>query len=195
MLGIAGMRLRTASLVLLLGMIAAAQLVGAVPTAAQQFAVPQNARTLIFDATNAYRAEHGLPALRLSPGASKVAQDYAKFLASTDKVGHRADGRSARDRLMAGGMEVCKVWENWHKSWDDDGKRMPVEEAMGKAMFFWKNSPGHERTLRARAYEIGIGVVGWKHGNRWMYTEVQLFFDRSCLKKRPKERAFPALIP
>jgi uncharacterized protein YkwD len=184
-----------ALLVLLLGLAVAAQFAAGMQANAQQFTVPQNARTLIFDATNAYRAEHGLPALRLSPNASKVAQGYAKYLAETDKVGHRADGRSARDRLMAGGMEVCQVWENWHKSWADDGSRMPVDEAMTKAMFFWKNSPGHERTLRARAKEIGIGVVGWKHGNRWMYTEVQLFFDRSCLKNRKKERAFPAIVP
>jgi hypothetical protein len=92
-------------------------------------------------------------------------------------------------------MEVCNVWENWHKSWADDGSRMPVEEAMARAMTFWKNSPGHERALRAPAREIGIGVFGWKHGKRWIYTEVQVFVDRSCLKRRPKERAFPAIVP
>ncbi len=183
------------SLLLLLGMAVAAPFACTGQASAQQFTVPQNASALILKATNAYRAENGLPALRLSPNASKVAQDYAKYLAETDKVGHRADGRSARDRLAAGGMEVCKVWENWHRSWDDGGKRVPVEEAMEKAMFFWRNSPGHERTLRARAQEIGIGVIGWKHGNRWTYTEVQLFFDRDCLKTKKKERAFPAIVP
>ena len=194
MLGGAGRRPGAASLFLLVVAIAA-QVGGTAPANAQQFSVPSNARTLILDATNAYRAENGLPPLRLSPGASKAAQDYAKYLASTDKVGHRADGRSARDRLKAVGMEVCHVWENRHKSWDDDGSRVPVEEAMAKAMTFWKNSPGHERTLRAPGREIGIGVIGWKHGKRWIYTEVQVFMDRSCLKRRPKERAFPPIVP
>lgn len=176
-----------ASLLVSLG-IGAAQLEGAAPLSAQQFAVPANARTIILDATNAYRAEHDLPAVRLSPNASKVARDYAGYLARTDKTGHRADGRSARDRLKAHGMDVCHVWENWHKSWTSQ-ERATVEEAMEKAMNFWKRSPGHARSMRSRSYEIGIGVIGWKHKRRWVYTEVQIFMDRSCLKKRPKEKS------
>ena len=193
MLGGAGKRPGAASLLLLLCVAIAALAGGGTPASAQQFAVPSNARTLILDATNAYRAENGLPPLRLSPSASKVAQAYARYLASTNKVGHRADGRSPRERLMAGGIEACTVWENWHKSWEEE--RAPVEDAMARAMTFWKNSPGHERTLRSGAREIGIGVIGWKHGKRWIYTEVQVFMDRSCLKRRPKERAFPAIVP
>ena len=162
------------------------------PSSAQQFVVPSQARSIIFNETNAYRAEHGLPPLRLSPNASIVAAKYAKYLGSTGKQGHRADGRSPRDRLKAHGMDVCHVWENWHK-WTTFGSRASVEDAMAQAMAFWKQSPGHARSMRAPAREIGIGVIGWKRGNRWVYTQVQLFLDRTCLKGRlrPKENPFP----
>ena len=167
----------------------AAQLLNAAASGAQEFRIPSKARTIILDETNAYRAEYGLPPVRLSPSASKVARDYAKYLAETDKVGHRADGRSARDRLRAQGIEVCHVWENWHKSWLDEGGRQTIEEATEKAMNFWKRSPGHARSMRSNSRELGIGVVGWKHQRRWVYTEVQIFMDRTCLKQRPKEKS------
>lgn len=171
----------------------AGQLGGATSLNAQEFAVPEKATTILLDATNAYRAEYGVGPLRLSPAASKVARDYAQYLGETDKMGHRADGRSARDRLRAQGIEVCHVWENWHKSWTPPRKQT-VEEAMAKAMDFWKNSPGHARSMRSNSYEIGIGIVGWVHERRWVYTEVQIFMDRSCLKNRPKENPFPERV-
>lgn len=182
-----------ASLLLSLSLGAAAQIDSPAPLRAQQVIVPPHARTIIFEATNAYRAEHDLPRLHLSPTTSKVARDYAKYLAENDKVGHRADGGSARDRLRAQGIEVCHVWENWHKSWTSE-ERVTVEEAMAKAMNFWKRSPGHARSMRSNAREIGIGVIGWKHGARWIYTEVQIFIDRSCLKGRPKGSPFPKRV-
>ncbi|NIP87796.1 MAG: hypothetical protein GWO21_01805, partial [Gammaproteobacteria bacterium] len=101
--------------------------------------------------------------------------------------------RSARDRLKAQGIEVCHVWENWHKSWVDS-RRQTIEEATEKAMNFWKRSPGHARNMRSNSYELGIGVIGWKHQRRWVYTEVQIFMDRKCLKDRPPEKSpFPNL--
>ena len=54
---------------------------------------------------------------------------------------------------------------------------------MGKAMRFWKRSPGHERALRSASTEIGVGVAGWKRDNRWVYVAVQVFIDTSCLSR------------
>jgi hypothetical protein len=53
---------------------------------------------------------------------------------------------------------------------------------MDAAMRFWKKSPGHERALRSRSNEIGVGVAGFRHGNQWWYQEIQVFIDTSCLK-------------
>jgi uncharacterized protein YkwD len=149
------------------------------PVQAQQFDV-SGARSAIIAETNAYRAEKGLPALRENAGANRVAHAYAHYLARTDKTGHRADGRSSSQRLREGGVKYCKFrGENWHRSWTRP-KRMSVSAAVGKAMAFWKRSPGHDRALRSASTDIGVGAIGWKHGNRWIYTEVQLFIDATC---------------
>ncbi|HWM30378.1 MAG TPA: CAP domain-containing protein [Methyloceanibacter sp.] len=149
------------------------------PALAQQFDVT-GARSAIIAETNAYRAERGLPALRENAGANRLAQAYATYLARTDKTGHGADGRSPSQRLRAGGVTYCKFrGENWHRSWTRP-KRASVGTAVGKAMAFWKRSPGHERALRSASTDIGVGAVGWKHGGRWIYTEVQLFIDTTC---------------
>ncbi|MEX2167155.1 MAG: CAP domain-containing protein [Methyloceanibacter sp.] len=149
------------------------------PVLAQQFDV-SGGRASIVGATNAYRQQKGLYALRQHAGANRVAQAYATYLARTNKTGHGADGRSPSQRLRAGGVTYCKFrGENWHRSWTRP-KRASSSAAMGKAMAFWKRSPGHERALRSPSTDIGVGVAGWKHGDRWIYTEVQMFIDTTC---------------
>jgi uncharacterized protein YkwD len=165
-----------------LGLIAAGLLAGASSANAQQFDVPASARSAIVDQTNAYRQAKGLTPLSESAGASQVAQAYANYLAETAKGGHRADGRDPVQRLRAGGVKFCKFrGENWHESWTRPARASP-DAAMSAAMRFWKKSPGHERALRSRSTEIGVGVAGWKHGSQWYYQEIQVFIDTSCLK-------------
>lgn len=161
---------------------------------AQDFAVPPSAKAAIVDQTNAYRQDKGLAPLSPSAGASLVAQSYANYLARTNKTGHRADGRNPVERLRAGGVKFCKFrGENWHESWTRP-KRVSSEAAVAKAMRFWKKSPGHERALRSRSTEIGVGVAGWKHGNQWYYQAVQMFIDTSCLGGgKPVEAPLPPL--
>jgi uncharacterized protein YkwD len=166
-----------------LGLIAAGLLAGASSANAQQFDVPASARSAIVDQTNAYRQAKGLTPLSESAGASQVAQAYANYLAETAKGGHRADGRDPVQRLRAGGVKFCKFrGENWHESWTRPARASP-DAAMSAAMRFWKKSPGHERALRSRSTEIGVGVAGWKHGSQWYYQEIQVFIDTSCLKR------------
>src|SRR6266508_741722 len=165
-----------------LGLVAASLLAGITSASAQQFNVPASARSAIVDQTNAYRQAKGLAPLSESAGTSSVAQAYANYLAETAKTGHRADGRDPVQRLRAGGVKFCKFHgENWHESWTRPARVSPGA-AMDAAMRFWKKSPGHERALRSRSTEIGVGVAGWKHGNQWYYQEIQVFIDTSCLK-------------
>jgi uncharacterized protein YkwD len=180
---------------LALGLFAAGAGALAAPADAQQFDA-SGARSAIVSETNAYRRQKGLAALGHSAGASQVAQAYAVYLARNYKTGHHADGRSPPQRLRAAGVKFCKFQgENWHLSWTRP-KRASVGAAVAKAMRFWKNSPGHERALRSRSTEIGVGVAGWKHGNRWYYVEVQMFIDTSCrggAKPAPGDDPLPPL--
>ena len=147
---------------------------------AQQFEVPIVARSAIVNGTNDYRQQKGLAPLRQSTPASQVAQAYATYLARTRKTGHGADGRNPVERLRAADVKFCKFrGENWHRSWTRP-KPAPAGAAAAKAMRFWKKSPGHERALSSASTEIGVGVVGWRHGNQWYYVEVQMFLDTSC---------------
>ncbi len=167
-------------LTLMLGVVGALQATEGAD--AQQFVVPASAKAEIIDQTNAYRKAKGLPPLRESESASRVAQAYAHYLAEANKTGHRADGRDPVQRLRAARVSFCKFQgENWHASWTRRDKASPGT-AMASAMRFWKKSPGHERALRSAATEIGVGIAGWKHGDQWYYQEVQLFIDTSCLK-------------
>jgi len=149
---------------------------------AQQFVVPASAKAAIIDETNAYRKAKDLAPLRESESASRVAQAYAHHLAETNKIGHRADGRDPVQRLRAANVNFCKFrGENWHASWTRRVKAS-AGAAVASAMRFWKKSPGHERALRSASTDIGVGVAGWKHGDKWYYQEVQMFIDTSCLK-------------
>jgi uncharacterized protein YkwD len=156
---------------------------GVVPRAhAQQFEVPVSAKAAIIDQTNAYRQSKGLAPLSENEGASRAAQAYANYLAETARGGHSADGRNPVQRLRAGGVKFCKFrGENWHMSWTRPA-RASSDTAMDTAMRLWKKSPGHERALRSRSNEIGVGVAGFRHGNQWWYQEIQVFIDTSCLK-------------
>ena len=184
-----------AALLFALGVVAAWQLAGATTANAQQFEIPTSAKAAILDETNAYRQARGLGPLRLSPDASGVAQAYANYLAETAKTGHRADGRDPVQRLRAGGVKFCKFrGENWHESWTRPARASPGA-AVDAAMRFWKKSPGHERALRSRSTEIGVGVAGWRHGNQWYYQEIQVFIDTSCLKGTKAAVSVEDLLP
>ena len=161
----------------------------------QEFAVPASGAATIVAETNAYRQSKGLAPLRQSESASRVAQTYATYLARNNKTGHHADGRSPPQRLRAASVKFCKFrGENWHTSWTRPN-RASVDAAMGKAMRFWKRSPGHERALRSASTEIGVGVAGWRHGNQWYYVEVQMFIDTSCLRGSDESPSLPERNP
>ena len=139
-------------LTLMLGVAAALQTTTGLE--AQQFVVPASAKAEIIDATNAYRKAKGLPPLRESESASRVAEAYAHYLAEANKTGHGADGRDPMQRLHAANVKFCKFrGENWHESWTRRDKASP-DTAMAAAMRFWKKSPGHERALRSASTKM-----------------------------------------
>ena len=53
---------------------------------------------LVLEATNEFRREEGVGAVRPNAALAKAAQDFADYMARTDRYGHEADGRSPADR-------------------------------------------------------------------------------------------------
>jgi uncharacterized protein YkwD len=150
--------------------------------AAQEFVVPFPANQYILDQTNAYRVQKGLPKLSAHQPPNAAADAYAHYLATHtgwDKNPHGADGRDPAARVKAQRGKFCGVWENVHTSATWPNKEDAIA-AMKKAMTFWKTSPGHEANLRSPSDQIGIGVAGWKDGDKWHYVEVQVFIKTKC---------------
>jgi uncharacterized protein YkwD len=131
----------------------------------------------ILKETNAYRQEKGVPPLILEPGIASVAQEYAQFLARTNKSGHTADNRDSSQRLNNRGITHGGVWENFFEYWSAP-KIAPWETAAAQAMQDWKHSFGHRRNLlRRQAAHMGVGVAGWTHEGKHYYKIVQIFVD------------------
>jgi uncharacterized protein YkwD len=143
-----------------------------------QFAVDSDKlSTWILKETNAYRQKKGVPGLILEPAIARVAQEYAEFLARTNKSGHTADGRDPSQRLGNHGITYCGVWENFFE-YSSAPKIAPWETVAAQAMQDWKQSPGHRRNLlRDHAAHIGVGLAGWTHEGKHYYKIVQVFVD------------------
>jgi uncharacterized protein YkwD len=113
---------------------------------------------LIVDKTNAFRRDHQLQALPSDANLTQAAQQFADFMARTNKYGHHADGRTPAERVKAAGYDYCAIRENiaYHR----DSRPITAEDL---ARFFtqgWIGSPGHRENILAKyATETGTGVA------------------------------------
>jgi uncharacterized protein YkwD len=126
----------------------------------------------IVAATNAFRAEHHLPALSPSPLLERTARAFAEYMARSERYGHDADGRTPAERARAQGYDYCLIAENiaYQFSSDDFGSA----ELAQRFERGWENSPPHrENMLDADVAETGIGVAQSRRSGR--YYAVQLF--------------------
>ena len=147
---------------------------------AQEFAVPFEAYQYMYDKINEFRAQNGVPKLKASFGPGTVAENFAYYLASTNKADHFADGLGPAGRMDAAAaaaksarerdyFKYCGIWENIHHSWTRPDKD-DYKTAIDKATTFWKNSPGHRANmLNPQAKLIGQGIRGWKWGKDYYY--------------------------
>lgn len=114
--------------------------------------------TAIVEATNAFRAEHKLAAVKPEPRLARAARAYAEFLASRNLFSHTADGRQPHQRVEAAGYSYCEAAENlaMHK----DSRGFESRTLAVKAVEGWINSPGHRRNLLASGVtDIGVAVA------------------------------------
>lgn len=125
----------------------------------------------IIDATNAFRAQNGLGALKPTVQLLVVAQNHARNMARQDRFGdsdhngHVLDGRSFEDRIAVSGYPFARAAENV-------GYQLNKGDAAGAMMDGWKHSSGHRRNmLTPEITEIGVGAAQGKSG-RWYFVQV-----------------------
>ena len=141
-------------------------------TALAQRADLAGTQKLIVEATNEFRREEGVGAVTPNAALAKAAQDFADFMARTDRYGHEADGRNPADRARSHGYDYCLVAENIASLYNSAGFRT-AELARG-CVEGWKHSPEHRKNmLEAAATDTAVAVARSQSSGR--YYAVQMF--------------------
>lgn len=121
---------------------------------------------------NAYRQQHGLPALRLDPELDQVSQKMARHIAERDSMqtwAHSAFGLS--QRLDKAGYANYAAAENLGAGYAD----------LGAAFRGWQGSEGHNKNL-LNPYVTRVGIARTnrntgKWRNFWVMTLARPFAD------------------
>jgi len=123
--------------------------------------------------TNTFREHEGRGAVAWNAKLAATAQDFAEFMARTDRYGHDADGRRPSERAEKHGYDYCLVAENIAYQYRSTGfPRGELAEALVEG--WWKYSPPHRRNmLDPDVVDTGVGVARSTTTGRWY--GVQMF--------------------
>jgi uncharacterized protein YkwD len=105
---------------------------------------------------NAYRAQHGLVALRSSPNLVRAARFHSRDMTTGDYFDHTSpDGEQFQNRLTRFGFR-------WRSAGEAIGMASGLEDAPSaadSAIEMWQQSPPHNKILLTAGYRsVGIGV-------------------------------------
>lgn len=115
--------------------------------------------------TNQYRAQYGLPPLRVNVNLERVAELHGRDMVRNRFFSHSgSDGSDIGDRALRVGYRYCVIAENIAQ-----GHRSARDVAKG-----WMKSPGHRRNMLDRSV-TEIGVTRGQ-GNTW----VMVLGSQSC---------------
>jgi len=119
---------------------------------------------VVLDLINQHRAQHGLPALVLSPALSAAAASYSQAMAEGDFFSHVGlDGSTLRSRARA----ARYVYNTWL------GENLAAGRGPGAQAFQqWVESPPHNANMLSPHYHaIGIGrAYNPASRYRWYWT-------------------------
>ena len=100
----------------------------------------------VIEATNGFRRDNGLAALKPNVRLIVIAQNHARNMArqdkygDTDKNGHVLDGKNVEYRITAGGYQFGRVAENV-------GYQLNRPDPAQAMIQGWEASPGHRRNM------------------------------------------------
>jgi len=132
----------------------------------------EEVRQLIVKKTNAFRRSEDRTDLQRNKHLDAAAQQFAAYMAQTERYGHRADGRDPGDRAGRQEYKYCLIAENiaYHFATES----FPTGKLAEQATQGWIDSPGHRRNmLRPHVTEIGTGVA--QSETTGIFYAVQLF--------------------
>lgn len=118
-----------------------------------------------------YRREHGLPAVKVDPGLSAIAERQARAMAASGIMDHDVDGSFA-SRIS--GASLAAAAENiaaGTRTWAD-------------TLRIWKQSPGHNRNLLTPGADI-VGVAVAHNDNTRYKVYWAMVIGRRDARHRP----------
>lgn len=122
--------------------------------------------------TNTFRKEEGLDKLPVNTRLRQTAQDFANYMAGSNRYGHMADGRRPSQRAKDHSYDFCIVSENIAYHFFTKG--LATQALADKAVTGWKQSPGHRRNmLKPHVTETGVAVS--QSESTGVYYAVQMF--------------------
>lgn len=132
----------------------------------------QAARELIVEQTNEFRRQHGVEVVKTAPRLMQTAQDFAQFMAQTNKYGHTADGQQPGQRATEHGYDHCILAENIAYQYNPAG--IDTEKLADRFVTGWKNAREHRKNmLDPDVTETGVGVAYSQESGA--YFAVQMF--------------------
>lgn len=121
----------------------------------------------LLELTNAQRALHKLPPLRLSPALTVAARQHSQEMLKEKYFEHEsphAEWKEPWDRAYRAGFWESTIGENIVMFSTTAKEPVPGDEVAREFMLGdhgWMNSPGHRANILSTDYEeIGIGVAG-----------------------------------
>jgi uncharacterized protein YkwD len=118
-----------------------------------------------------YRREHGLPAVKVDPKLTAIAERQAQAMASSGIMAHDVAGtfnsRISGASLVTGAENIAAGTKTWNDT-----------------LRIWKESPGHNRNLLLSGADIvGVAVV---HNDNTAYKAYwAMVIGRRDVKRRP----------
>ena len=122
--------------------------------------------------TNDFRESEGQEPVSTDEQLQQTAQDFADYMAETNRYGHTADGRWPGQRVTAHEYTYCIVAENIAYHFHTRG--IATQPLADQAFTGWKNSPGHRRNM-LKPYVTETAVALSQSESTGVYYAVQLF--------------------
>jgi uncharacterized protein YkwD len=128
-----------------------------------------------------YRREHGLPAVKVDPKLTAVAERQAQAMARSGIMDHDVDGsfasRIAGASLVTGAENIAAGTKTW-----------------ADTLRIWKESPGHNKNLLLSGADI-VGIAVARNEDTRYKVYWALVIGRRDVKRKPGTAAVAAAPP